>query len=372
MEFAINHPRAIEIEKQPNKLIPCKCGCGGIIKKYTSYKKDGRIYLDYSRPNSYKTGHYNKGKSKYDKSIKVLCACGCGKLLTKYGSQNKERRYLVGHQNRGKCKYDKTAMIYCNCGCEKLRTKYDKQGVLKKYINGHGCKGKKNPKSSETKKRLYKEGKLKNWNKGLTKETDERIKKYGNKISLKRLKRKRELGYINSIETRKKISDTNKRIGKMPPSTLGVRSPRKGKNKYNDPSCNKISIGMKKYYQENPAKMLEKLKILQEARKYVVLPKKDTSIEVKIQNFLKQLQIPFFTHQYMKEIEHGYQCDVFIPSMNLVIECDGDYWHKYPVGCEIDHIRTSELISEGFKVLRLWECEIRPMRINEFKELINE
>ncbi|GAG67123.1 unnamed protein product [marine sediment metagenome] len=41
--------------------------------------------------------------------------------------------------------------------------------------------------------------------------------------------------------------------------------------------------------------------------------------------------------------------------MNLVIECDGDYWHKYPVGRDIDHIRTKELIQKGFKVLRLWE-----------------
>jgi len=96
-------------------------------------------------------------------------------------------------------------------------------------------------------------------------------------------------------------------------------------------------------------------------------PKKDTTIEVKIQNFLKQLGIDFFTHQYMK-IEHGYQCDILIPSMNLIIECDGDYWHKYPIGRNIDNIRTSELLERGFKVLRLWEFEIKPMTIKQFEE----
>ena len=106
--------------------------------------------------------------------------------------------------------------------------------------------------------------------------------------------------------------------------------------------------------------------ILIEWRKKNVFPIKDTKIEIKIQNFLKQLQIPFFTHQYMK-IEHGYQCDFFIPSMNLVIEADGDYWHKYPTGREIDHIRTSELLSKGFKILRLWECEINNMSIKQFR-----
>lgn len=99
-------------------------------------------------------------------------------------------------------------------------------------------------------------------------------------------------------------------------------------------------------------------------------PNKNTSIEIKIQNFLKQLNIEFFTHQYIKEIEHSYQCDILIPSMNLVIECDGNYWHKYPIGKEIDHIRTKELIEKGFKVLRLWESEIRIMSLEKFKEKI--
>jgi hypothetical protein len=42
------------------------------------------------------------------------------------------------------------------------------------------------------------------------------------------------------------------------------------------------------------------------------------------------MELTFFTHQYIKEIEHGYQCDILIPLMRLVIECYGDYWHKYP------------------------------------------
>jgi len=101
-----------------------------------------------------------------------------------------------------------------------------------------------------------------------------------------------------------------------------------------------------------------------------ILPVKDTTIEVKIQNFLNQLDIDFFTHQYIKEIEHGYQCDILIPSMNLVIECDGDYWHKYPVGNDIDYIRIKELLDKGFKVLRLWEKEIRIMDISKFKNIL--
>ena len=112
----------------------------------------------------------------------------------------------------------------------------------------------------------------------------------------------------------------------------------------------------------------KKIKI---SRANQLLPLKDTSIEVKVQNFLKQLGIEFFTHQYIKEIEHGYQCDILIPSMNMVIECDGTYWHKYPIGNDIDHIRTKELIEKGFKVLRLWEFEINDMTIDKFKERLD-
>ena len=110
-----------------------------------------------------------------------------------------------------------------------------------------------------------------------------------------------------------------------------------------------------------------KLKI-KSARSKQITPMKDTKIELKIQNFLKQLGIEYFTHQYMKEIEHGYQCDILIPSMNLVIECDGNYWHKYPIGNELDHIRTKELLEKGFKILRLWEFEIKDMDLDGFKE----
>jgi len=111
---------------------------------------------------------------------------------------------------------------------------------------------------------------------------------------------------------------------------------------------------------------------IKEARKKQILPKRDSSIEIKIQYFLKALGIDFFTHQYIKDIKHGYQCDILIPSMKMVIECDGNYWHRYPVGTELDHIRTKELIKNGFRVLRLWESEINTMSINDFKGRLYE
>ena len=159
--------------------------------------------------------------------------------------------------------------------------------------------------------------------------------------------------------------------GKKRPEISGKNHWNYGNNMSSN-HINKFFNGHKKYVEENRSwnkgipHTEEHKKKLKESRKYQILPVKNTSIEVKIQNFLKHIGVEFFTHQYMK-IEHGYQCDILIPSMNLVIECDGNYWHKYPIGLEKDHIRTKELLEKGFKILRLWESEIILMDINEFK-----
>lgn len=113
----------------------------------------------------------------------------------------------------------------------------------------------------------------------------------------------------------------------------------------------------------------------------------NTKPELKIQGFLKELNIDFQTHQYMG-ILHDYQVDIFIPSMNLVIECDGAHWHYLPrekyksddknwrckktaqEQWDIDDVRTKELIDKRYKVLRLAEDTIKSMEIEDFKKIL--
>lgn len=247
------------------------------------------------------------------------------------------------------------------------------------------------------------------WNKGLTKETDERIRKAGEKVSKtrKRLFKEGKLklsstcfkkGHISAnkgktkenYEPLKRISGAQKKIrkGKTFEQLFGEDKAREWKNNLsksrqgkNHPRYGiilgkklreKISKSVKEEWKNISNKERQKrLKQFADARKKLITPKEDTKIEKKIQRFLKKLKIEFFTHQYMK-IEHGYQCDILIPSMNLVIECDGDYWHKYPIGNDIDHIRTSELLKKGFNVLRLWENEIKAMGVDDFKYKLKE
>jgi very-short-patch-repair endonuclease len=126
----------------------------------------------------------------------------------------------------------------------------------------------------------------------------------------------------------------------------------------------------------------EKRLYARERRQKQVFPIKDTKIEVKIQDYLKQLGIEFETHKYIP-IQLGYQTDIFIPSKNLIIECDGDYWHgntklfdfrimpqHVKEQIPLDFERTNQLEEKGFKVLRLWENEIKKMSIDEFKNRV--
>ena len=107
----------------------------------------------------------------------------------------------------------------------------------------------------------------------------------------------------------------------------------------------------------------------------------NSSIELKVQNFLKQLGIEYFIHFCINEIEHAYNCDIFVPSMNLIIECDGDYFHGNPSLYPLhdlnkkqkeqrwrDEVRNKELIEKGFNILRLWENEIISMDIKTFND----
>ena len=228
--------------------------------------------------------------------------------------------------------------------------------------------------SEETKRKMREKV---SWNKGKTYEEffgEKKAKDMKKKMSEKRKGIKlscngwnKGLKMSNKHKKNHKLAMEKFRGGNNQAKKLGVRK--------------KISIAktgkkfpIDKYPNMGVRKFRHKLKI----------PKKDTSIEVKIQNFLKELKIEFFTHQYMK-IEHGYQCDIFVPSFNLVIEADGDYFHGNPNKYsfnelnkrqveqkERDNIRTKELLEKGYNVIRIWENEIRLMNINDFKNKLME
>ncbi len=171
---------------------------------------------------------------------------------------------------------------------------------------------------------------------------------------------------------------------KMSNSLKGRISPTKGKThtKERRERMSKMFSGEKNpfYGRKHKKETIDEYK---EKRKNWKIPIKDTTIEIKIQKLLTILHIEYFTHKHISEITHSYKCDIFIPTQNgieqkTIIECDGCYWH----GCKIcsneindyqkdwinrDKLRTKELQKKGYRVIRLWEHDIRKMELNDLK-----
>ncbi len=130
-------------------------------------------------------------------------------------------------------------------------------------------------------------------------------------------------------------------------------------------------------------KSAEIRKKLSDKRALQIIPFYDTKIELKIQGFLEQLGIHYIKQFYVKEIKDKYRCDIFIPSMNLIIEVDGNYWHGNPKFYSRkqlsekqkeqkirDKLRTDQLKQYGFRVVRLWEDDIKELDIIKFQQII--
>lgn len=82
---------------------------------------------------------------------------------------------------------------------------------------------------------------------------------------------------------------------------------------------------------------------------------KPTSIEKTLYDYLLLKGI-LFEKQYL--VNGKFLVDAYIPSLNLVIEADGKYWHTRPKTVEKDKRENAYLTKCGFNLLRLGEEEI--------------
>jgi DNA mismatch endonuclease (patch repair protein) len=107
----------------------------------------------------------------------------------------------------------------------------------------------------------------------------------------------------------------------------------------------------------------ERTKSLQsKARLKQILPAEDTKIEIKMQKALENNKIIFEKH---KPLLNKYRVDLFVQP-NIIIECDGCYWHNclmhfpeyHKKNREKDNAKTKELEENGYIVLRFWGHEI--------------
>jgi len=149
----------------------------------------------------------------------------------------------------------------------------------------------------------------------------------------------------------------------------------KGLSKETDKRLRKMSQNRKgKTHEEmfgrEKAKELKKQQ--SEMRLHQVLPTKDTSIEILMQNALKSRNVEFKMHIPLC----GCQPDIVIEKEKLVIFCDGIYWHsksfKNGKTWMRDRQQDKRLVQNGWIVYRFWENEINSDEnkcVDKIKEL---
>lgn len=175
--------------------------------------------------------------------------------------------------------------------------------------------------------------------------------------------------YYHYDRTGSKISEDHKRRISEFMLNLGDNNPTKrpeirkrlsASKRINNPAKRpeireKIRKSVLKKYEQNP----EILRKISEARLRQVFPKKDSTIEIIMQEALREKGLGFSTHYPIKG-----QPDIAFPENKLAVFCDGCYWHACSVHFpnqkkrEMDEHVNEYLHKEGWTVLRLWEHEI--------------
>jgi very-short-patch-repair endonuclease len=231
----------------------------------------------------------------------------------------------------------------CKCGCGETPTFLGIQKGFRDYIRGHASRINNNwghnvdaqKKSKDTQRKLYGSGEIIIWNKGLTKEDDERLD-YGDKIS-------------SNLERNEKISKSLK--GRKRPQYV----------------LDKLNEGMREYWskEENKEKQSHKRLLYIKENGFTVI----SNLENNFSKLLDNLNIDYYQQFYVREIKSLY--DFKIKGKNIMIEIDGDFWHcnpktehKIPViehqkkNLIKDKIKTEWCLKNNYILLRFWEDDI--------------
>lgn len=83
--------------------------------------------------------------------------------------------------------------------------------------------------------------------------------------------------------------------------------------------------------------------------------KGESSIEYKTRTILEKTAFDF-KQEFVVKTKDVF--DFYIPSLNLLIECDGDYWHSLPKAIKKDTQKQKDAEMLGFNVIRFTETEI--------------
>jgi very-short-patch-repair endonuclease len=237
----------------------------------------------------------------------------------------------------------------CKCGCGE-KPKYLGIDVgYRDYIRGHAAKVNNNwghnpkaiKKSHETQRKLYANGELKIWNKGLTMD-DPRVR--------------------DNIDKVMSNPNRSKNISKK---LIGVKKSGKHKEKL------KIASKLRWSNPDEREKQSHKRMLYITKNGFEVKSKlEDIFIGIIEKEFDFKEHVDYYRQYYVREIKSLY--DFKLSGKNILIEIDGDYWHcnpnskhakpKYAAqfkNLKQDKIKEDWCLNNSFNLLRFWESDIK-------------
>ena len=266
-----------------------------------------------------------------------LCECGCG------GEASPGCRFIVGHYARVNNPLKNPATVkkkletqrinkeikegkrpapelpFCACGCGGRVAK-----LGNKYIKGHHMRGKKI------------------WNKGLTKETDERVKKQGETY-----KERYANGEIDEIWSKGKTKEDDPRLMQLSESLLDFYQSDEGIELKIRFSKNEKGEGNPFYGKQHTDEAKERMKEKhsteevkekhRQDRKNQKFPNHHTDIELRCEEFSVKNSIPVVytgdSSFWIPVKNNGKKCVnpdfiLYANRKKFVIELLGDYWHS--------------------------------------------
>lgn len=244
----------------------------------------------------------------------------------------------------------------CKCGCGECVS--FRAGKFQEYILGHHARVANNyhkdpsslERAHETRRQRLASGELVTWNKGLTKETNEGMRK------LSEIMRKE-----NSPNRARLISKTLS-----------------GKPKKKE-SVEKLKVALKKYWTPERKEERSHQRMLWIQKNGFETKSKTEKL---FRDLLDQHGIEYYHQFYVREIKALY--DFKIRGLNILIEVDGDYWHcneskgffpKYAAqkkNLERDVVKTTWCESNGYKLIRIWESDLNENPNGSIKRVVDE
>lgn len=233
------------------------------------------------------------------------------------------------------------------------------QDCARKYIARNNV-GRRHTEETKEKIRISHLGdKNPQYNKPLTEEHKQKIRESHKKRGVSVGERNGMFGKKTSEETKQKIRESLVAVG----ANVGEKNGMFGKV---------VSEEVRKHLSEvqKGRKFSEShIQHLKEARKYRLLPFRDTKIETRLQGLLEQNEVTYEKHKPIVG-----QPDLFI-APNICIFADGKYWHASPKIYDSKYLHaakkktaqeiwdydaniTQALVDDGYTVLRFWEDDI--------------